>query len=46
MTKRILLTVDDELYNILNSVKGMGTKDAEKAKNIIIVYLSEKGYLK
>lgn len=46
MVKRILLTIDEDLYKILDTVKGMGTKDAEKAKNIIIAYLSDKGYLK
>jgi hypothetical protein len=45
MTKRILLTIDDDLYNILQTIKGFGDKDAEKANKIIVAYLSEHGYL-
>jgi hypothetical protein len=46
MVKRIMLTLDDEQYKIIQSIKGFGTKDAEIAKNIIIAYLSEKSYIK
>jgi len=46
MVKRIMVTIDDELYSIINSIKGLGTKDAEKVRNIIIAYLSEKSYIK
>jgi hypothetical protein len=41
-----MVTLDDELYSILDSIKGMGTKDAEKLRNIVIAYLSEKSYIK
>ena len=44
--KRIMVTLDDEQYGILKSLKGLGTKDAEKLRNILIAYLSEKSYLK
>ena len=37
MTKRIQVNIDDELLGI--------KKDAERLKNIIIAYLSEKGRL-
>jgi len=46
MVKRILVTLDDEQYEILESLKGFGEKDAEKLRNIFISYLSEKSYLK
>ena len=38
--------LDDEQYEILQSLKGFGKKDAEKIRNILIAYLSEKSYLK
>jgi len=43
--KRISITVDKEQIDLLNKVHGFGEKDAEKVKNILIAYLSEKGYL-
>jgi hypothetical protein len=42
--KRVSIVLDDEQLKILNSLKGLGMKEAEKVKNILIVYLSEKGY--
>jgi len=45
MTKRIQVNVDDELIGIIRKLKGFGKKDAERLKNIIIAYLSEKGKL-
>ena len=46
MVKRIMVTMDDEQYAILKTLKGFGKKDAEKIKSIMIAYLSEKAYLK
>lgn len=46
MVKRVLVTLDNEQYGILQGIKGMGTKDAEIIRNIIIAYLSEKSYIK
>ncbi len=45
MTKRIQVNVNDELLEIIRKMKGFGRKDAERLKNIIIAYLSEKGRL-
>ena len=45
MTKRVSISLDSEQVKLLNLVKGFGTKDAEKVKNILMAYLSEKGYL-
>lgn len=42
--KRIMLTVDDDLANALNEIKGFGTWEAEKCANIIRAYLAEHGY--
>jgi hypothetical protein len=44
MTKRILLSLDDELYEILKSVKGLGGTDAGAVRNILVAYLSERSY--
>jgi hypothetical protein len=46
MVKRIMVTLDDEQYKILQGLKGFGSKDAEVLRNIFIAYLSEKSYLK
>jgi hypothetical protein len=46
MVKRIMITLDDKQYEILQSLKRFGKKDAEKIRNILIAYLSEKSYLK
>ena len=45
MTKRIQINIDEELLEIVRKMKGFGQKDAERLKNIIIAYLSEKGKL-
>jgi Holliday junction resolvasome RuvABC DNA-binding subunit len=46
MVKRIMVTLDKEQYEILQQLKGFGSKDAERIRNILIAYLSEKSYLK
>ncbi len=46
MVKRVSISLDKQQEKLLKNLKGLGTKDAEKVKNIIIAYLSEKGYLK
>lgn len=46
MVKRIMLTLDDELYQIIQGLRGFGTKDAEKINKLVVAYLSEKSYLK
>jgi len=43
--KRVSISLDEEQVKLLDFVKGFGTKDAEKVKNILMSYLSEKGYL-
>lgn len=46
MAKRVSISLDKEQIRLLSLVKGFGTREAEKVKNILIAYLSEKGYLK
>jgi hypothetical protein len=46
MVKRIMVTLDDDQYRILQGLKGFGSKDAEIIRNIVVAYLSEKSYLK
>lgn len=45
MAKRVSISLDKEQVELLNSIKGYGTKEAEKVKNILIAYLSQKGYI-
>jgi len=45
MTKRVSVSLDEEQLKLLDSIKGFGTKEAEKVKNLMMAYLSEKGYL-
>ena len=45
MAKRVAISLDKEQMDLLHSVKGFGTKDAEIAKSILLAYLSEKGYV-
>ena len=44
MAKRVSISLDSEQTKVLKSLKGLGTKDAEKIKNIFMAFLSEKGY--
>jgi hypothetical protein len=37
--------VDKDQEAILQKIKGYGRKDAEKVKNILLAYLSEKGFM-
>ena len=43
---RIMVTLDREQYEILKNVKGMGVKDAEKIRNIVLAWLAEKSFIK
>ncbi|MCK5283453.1 MAG: hypothetical protein KAK00_08670 [Nanoarchaeota archaeon] len=45
MVKRVSISLDREQIKLLHSIKGYGLKEAEKVKNIMLAYLSEKGYL-
>ena len=41
-----MVTLDDDLYRIMQGLKGFGSKDAEKINKILVAYLSEHNYLK
>ena len=38
--------MDEEQISLLHSLKGFGKKEAEIVKNLLLAYLSEKGYVK
>jgi len=46
VVKRVLVTFDDEQYDIIHNIKGIGIADAEKIKNMVIYFLNEKSYVK
>jgi hypothetical protein len=46
MVKRIMVTLDDEQHRTLRGLAGFGTKDAERIRNMLAAYISEKSYLK
>jgi len=43
--KRILLSVDKDLFELIEATEGMGTADAEKVVNIVRAYFSEKSVI-
>ena len=45
MSKRVSISLDQEQKRLLDHIEGFGKKDAEKVKNIMMAYLSEKGYI-
>ena len=45
MAKRIALTLSEEQLKLIRSLKGLGKKDAEIAKNIFLAYVAQKGIL-
>lgn len=45
MAKRVSISIDKEQEALLKKLKGFGTKEAEKVKNILLAYLSEKGFM-
>jgi len=42
---KIQVTVDDEQTEVLEKVKGLGMKMAEKVKNLMMMGLKDLGYL-
>ena len=44
MSKRVAISLDKEQIKLLHSIRGFGKKEAEIVKNILLAYLSEKGY--
>jgi len=44
--QRILVTFDRDQIEIIRSLKGFGTEDAEIVRSIVMAYLSEHNYIK
>ena len=44
--QRILVTFDKDQIDIIRSLKGLGTEDAEIVRSIVMAYLSEHNYIK
>jgi hypothetical protein len=43
---RILVTFDKDQIEIIRSLKGLGTEDAEIVRSVVMAYLSEHNYIK
>ena len=43
--KRVMLTIDRELFGVIKNLEGHGDKMAEKCLNMIRCYLSEHRFL-
>jgi hypothetical protein len=43
---RILVTFDKDQIDIIRSLKGFGTEDADIIRSVVIAYLSEHNYIK
>jgi hypothetical protein len=44
--QQVLVTFDKDQIDIIRSLKGFGTGDAEIVRSIVIAYLSEHNYIK
>jgi len=44
--KSVNVTFDEDQMNIIRSLKGFGTEDAEIVRSIVMAYLSEHSYIK
>jgi hypothetical protein len=42
----VSVAFDEDQMNIIRSLKGLGTEDAEIIRSIVIAYLSEHNYIK
>jgi len=46
MAKRVSISLDEEQVKLLSEIKGFGTMEAEKVKNLMMASLIELGALK
>lgn len=44
--QRVVVTFDKDQIEIIRSLKGFGTEDAEIVRSIVMAYLSEHNYIK
>jgi len=45
MSKKIVVTLPEETYKLMKKLDGMGEKDAEIARNLIISWMAEKSMI-
>lgn len=45
MSKKIVVTLPDETYNLMKKLEGMGNKDGEIVRNLVISWMAEKSMI-
>jgi len=45
MSKKIVVTLPDETYKLMKNLDGMGEKDGEKVRNLVIAWMAEKSMI-
>lgn len=45
MSKKIVVTLPDETYKLMKKLEGMGNKDGEIVRNLVISWMAEKSMI-
>lgn len=45
MSKKIVVTLPDETYKLMKHLEGMGNKDGEIVRNLVISWMAEKSMI-
>lgn len=45
MSKKIVVTLPDETYKLMKNLQGMGNKDGEIVRNLVISWMAEKSMI-
>ena len=45
MSKKIVVTLPDETYKLMKKLEGMGSKDGEIVRNLVISWMAEKSMI-
>ena len=45
MSKKVVVTLPDETYRLMKKLEGMGEKDGEKVRNLVIAWMAEKSMI-
>ena len=45
MSKKIVVTLPEETYRLMKNLEGMGEKDAEIVRNLVISWMAEKSMI-
>lgn len=45
MSKKIVVTLPDETYKLMKNLSGMGEKDGEIVRNLVISWMAEKSMI-